>query len=73
MTLFPYTTLFRSVLITHCETTFIQRTALIFYATQRAEIAKDVEFANKEIPEKKYPDVSKWPIKSYVIPKQGDR
>ncbi|KAM0829409.1 hypothetical protein ACQ4PT_066883 [Festuca glaucescens] len=43
-----------------------------FVQKLRAEIVKDVEFANNEITEKKYPDVSNWEIKSYDIPQQKD-
>ncbi|KAM0822315.1 hypothetical protein ACQ4PT_071579 [Festuca glaucescens] len=43
-----------------------------FVQKLRAKIVKDVEFANNEISEKKYPDVSNWEIKSYDIPKQKD-
>ncbi|CAM0903297.1 unnamed protein product [Alopecurus aequalis] len=43
-----------------------------FVQKLRAEIAKDVEFANKELSEKKYPDVSEWQIVKRAIPQQGD-
>ncbi|KAM0879633.1 hypothetical protein ACQ4PT_034113 [Festuca glaucescens] len=43
-----------------------------FVEKLRAEIAKDVAHANKDISDFKFPDVSKWPIKSYDIPKQKD-
>ncbi|KAM0919194.1 hypothetical protein ACQ4PT_008365 [Festuca glaucescens] len=43
-----------------------------FVQKLRAEIVKDVDFANNEISEKKYPDISNWEIKSYDIPKQKD-
>ena len=46
--------------------------ALNLFVSQRAEIVKDVEWANRDVSNMKYPDVSKWPIISYDIPKQQD-
>nr|XP_051221429.1 uncharacterized protein LOC127339646 [Lolium perenne] len=43
-----------------------------FVEMLREEISKDIKFANNELSRKKYPDVSKWEIKSYPIPKQRD-
>ncbi|KAM0831759.1 hypothetical protein ACQ4PT_065324 [Festuca glaucescens] len=43
-----------------------------FMEKLRAEIAKDVAYANKDISYLKFPDVLKWPIKSYDIAKQKD-
>lgn len=40
--------------------------------SQVAEIAKDIEWVNKETGSKKYPDVTKWPIKQYTCPRQED-
>ncbi|KAM0901698.1 hypothetical protein ACQ4PT_019804 [Festuca glaucescens] len=44
-----------------------------FVQKLRTKIVKDVEFANNEISENKYPDVSNREIKSYDIPQQKDR